>query len=58
MKSIYFKACQKSCYQSHVISQCGCGDARLPMKGQAAMKLSKNRSAIVEPCGEDDGNIL
>ena len=40
-----------------MIGKCGCGDARLPMTGQAVMKLSNNGTKSVRPCGEDDGQF-
>ena len=32
---VFQQACQKTCYQADVISQCGCADALYPTSGEA-----------------------
>ena len=30
-----FQACYKTCYQKHLIHECGCGDPQFPLEGTA-----------------------
>ena len=43
-------ACLKTCYQYHVISQCGCADPQYPFKGEAFKDLKEN----VASCSSQD----
>ncbi len=45
-----FQACLKSCYQSHVMSECNCIDPTVPSKGAAVTKLMSNPTMEIEPC--------
>ncbi len=45
-----FQACMKSCYQSHVMSECSCGDPTMPMEGAAVTKMMADKTIDIEPC--------
>ena len=45
------QACQKTCYQAAVISQCGCADALYPTSGKA---LNIHKETDQRICSTDD----
>ncbi len=45
-----FQGCLRSCYQSHVMSECSCIDATIPSNGKAVTKRMADPTLEIDPC--------
>ena len=55
-KTLCMQACQKTCYQSHVVTECGCGDPTYPMQG-SAITQSTDPTFTVAPCTTEKNSM-
>ena len=48
-----FQGCHKTCFQHHVVSECSCGDPKLPLDGRSIISGNTEK---VQPCPPDKGD--
>ena len=48
-----FQGCHKTCFQHHVVSECNCGDPKLPLDGRSIVSGNTEK---VQPCPPDKGD--
>ena len=46
----FFQTCLKTCYQSYVIAECGCGDPKIPINTRATRVRAANQTKSYSSC--------